>query len=83
MTYIHFLLQGMCHKLAVEKGVSHAQLPISQYIDLKCRKVLTIDHGKLPECSLIDHGEQLGCCRGLSCIEADHATRCSYSSNHK
>lgn len=36
--------KGLCHQKAVEKGVSHAQLPISDYIDLKSRKVLTINH---------------------------------------
>ena len=32
------------HKLAVEKGVAHARLPIDQFIKMKTRKVLTIDH---------------------------------------
>lgn len=36
--------KGLCHALAVEKGVSHAQLPISEYLDMKTRKVLTINH---------------------------------------
>lgn len=42
---IYLALQGLCHALAVEKGVSHAQLPISEYLDMKTRKVLTINHG--------------------------------------
>ena len=42
-------LQGLCHSLAVEKGVGHAQLPISEYLDMKTRKVLTINHGKFYE----------------------------------
>ncbi|XP_074648529.1 tRNA methyltransferase 10 homolog A-like [Tubulanus polymorphus] len=36
--------KGLCYKLAVEKGLSHAQLPISEFIEMKTRKVLTIDH---------------------------------------
>nr|XP_022315846.1 tRNA (guanine(9)-N1)-methyltransferase-like isoform X2 [Crassostrea virginica] len=36
--------KGLCHSLAVEKGVGHAQLPISEYLDMKTRKVLTINH---------------------------------------
>ncbi len=36
--------KGLCHRLAVEKGVSHARLPIDEYISMKTRRVLTIDH---------------------------------------
>ncbi|XP_052815160.1 tRNA methyltransferase 10 homolog A-like isoform X2 [Mya arenaria] len=36
--------KGLCHRLAEEKGITHAQLPISDYIDMKTRKVLTINH---------------------------------------
>ncbi|KAK4036376.1 hypothetical protein OUZ56_028435 [Daphnia magna] len=36
--------KGLCHKLAEEKGLSHGRLPISENIDMKTRKVLTIDH---------------------------------------
>lgn len=43
--YTYLTLQGLCHALAVEKGMSHAQLPISEYLDMKTRKVLTINHG--------------------------------------
>ncbi|KAF6023339.1 hypothetical protein EB796_018352 [Bugula neritina] len=40
----HNSKKGLCHELAVKRGVRHAQLPISQYIDMKSRKVLTVDH---------------------------------------
>ncbi|XP_041363406.1 tRNA methyltransferase 10 homolog A-like [Gigantopelta aegis] len=36
--------KGLCHQLAEEKGVGHAQLPIGEYIEMKSRKVLTINH---------------------------------------
>lgn len=36
--------KGLCHRLAEEKGLAHAQLPIGDYLELKSRKVLTINH---------------------------------------
>lgn len=36
--------KGLCHRLAEEKGLAHAQLPISDYIDMKTRKVLAVNH---------------------------------------
>lgn len=36
--------KGICHNLANEKGISHGRLPIDEYIEMKTRKVLTIDH---------------------------------------
>ncbi|XP_069683540.1 tRNA methyltransferase 10 homolog A [Periplaneta americana] len=36
--------KGLCHRLAQEKGVSHGQLPIGEFLEMKSRKVLTIDH---------------------------------------
>ncbi|TRY67560.1 hypothetical protein TCAL_02301 [Tigriopus californicus] len=36
--------KGLCHRLAVEKGLKHARLPIDEFIDIKTRKVLTVDH---------------------------------------
>lgn len=40
----HNHYKGLCHQMAVDKGLAHAQLPISEYIQLKSRKVLTINH---------------------------------------
>ena len=37
------LKKGLCHKLAKEAGVSHAQLPLDSFVQMKTRKVLTID----------------------------------------
>ena len=39
-----FLLPLQTHKLAVDKGVAHARLPIDEFIKMKTRKVLTVDH---------------------------------------
>lgn len=36
--------KGLCYKRAIENGISHAQLPISKYVTLSTRKVLTINH---------------------------------------
>ena len=36
--------KGLCYDLAKEKGIGHARLPIGENIDMKTRKVLTIDH---------------------------------------
>ncbi|XP_072943954.1 tRNA methyltransferase 10 homolog A isoform X2 [Epargyreus clarus] len=35
---------GLCLKVAEEQGIRHAQLPLGKYINMKTRKVLTIDH---------------------------------------
>lgn len=35
--------KGICHKLALEKGSSHARLPIDKFLIMKTRNVLTID----------------------------------------
>ncbi|CAD6198065.1 unnamed protein product [Caenorhabditis auriculariae] len=40
----HNSQKGLCHKLAVEKGFNHARLPIDEFVNLKTRKVLTINH---------------------------------------
>lgn len=44
MMYCYFV-QGLCHQIAQEKGISHGQLPIGEFLEMKTRKVLTIDHG--------------------------------------
>ncbi|XP_059054373.1 tRNA methyltransferase 10 homolog A [Achroia grisella] len=36
--------KGLCHRIAVEQGIRHAQLPLDKYVNMKTRKVLTIDH---------------------------------------
>jgi len=36
--------KGLCHSRAVAAGVSHAKLPIGEFVNLASRKVLTIDH---------------------------------------
>ena len=36
--------KGLCYKLAVERGITHAQLPITEFIKLNSRRVLTVNH---------------------------------------
>ncbi|ODN06208.1 tRNA methyltransferase 10 A [Orchesella cincta] len=40
----HNSKKGLCHKLALEKGVQHARLPLDEYIEMSARKVLSVDH---------------------------------------
>ncbi|XP_044731967.1 tRNA methyltransferase 10 homolog A [Chrysoperla carnea] len=35
--------KGLCYKLACDNNIKHGQLPINQYIQMRTRKVLTID----------------------------------------
>lgn len=37
-------LKGLCLKIAEEKGIAHAQLQISIYLNMKTSKVLAINH---------------------------------------
>ncbi|XP_046859697.1 tRNA methyltransferase 10 homolog A-like [Xenia sp. Carnegie-2017] len=36
--------KGLCHKLAVENKVAHAQLPIKNFVKIQSRTVLTVNH---------------------------------------
>ncbi|KAL6739925.1 hypothetical protein Aduo_013322 [Ancylostoma duodenale] len=36
--------KGLCLELAVRKGYGHARLPIDEFVEMKTRKVLTINH---------------------------------------
>ncbi|KDR15159.1 tRNA methyltransferase 10 homolog A isoform X1 [Zootermopsis nevadensis] len=40
----HNSYKGLCHQIAEEKGIRHGQLPIGEFLEMKTRKVLTIDH---------------------------------------
>ncbi|XP_053983148.1 tRNA methyltransferase 10 homolog A isoform X4 [Hylaeus volcanicus] len=35
---------GLCHKVAVQAGVRHGRLPLDKFLQMKARKVLTVDH---------------------------------------
>lgn len=36
--------KGLCYKLAIERDIAHAQLPISEFVKLNSRKVLVVNH---------------------------------------
>jgi len=36
--------KGLCHRMATEKNVAHARLPIGEFVKMNSRKVLTINH---------------------------------------
>lgn len=42
----HNAHKGMCYKLATEASIRHGRLPLDKFLQMKARKVLTIDHGK-------------------------------------
>ena len=35
--------KGLCHQLAVERGIAHAKLPLDDFVHLQTRRVLTIN----------------------------------------
>ncbi|XP_031838521.1 tRNA (guanine(9)-N(1))-methyltransferase Trmt10A isoform X1 [Nomia melanderi] len=36
--------KGLCHKVAKQAGVRHGRLPLDKFLEMKARKVLTVDH---------------------------------------
>ncbi|KAJ3444240.1 tRNA (guanine-9-) methyltransferase [Anaeramoeba flamelloides] len=40
----HNRLPGLCHKIAKEKGIRTAKLPIESHLIMKTRKILTVNH---------------------------------------
>lgn len=40
----HNAHKGMCYKLATEASIRHGRLPLDKFLQMKARKVLTIDH---------------------------------------
>ncbi|XP_012269098.2 tRNA methyltransferase 10 homolog A [Athalia rosae] len=40
----HNSQKGHCHNLAVKEGIKHGRLPITKFLHMKARKVLTVDH---------------------------------------
>ncbi|KAL4703013.1 hypothetical protein ACJJTC_009999 [Scirpophaga incertulas] len=36
--------KGLCHSIAIKQDIRHGRLPLDRYINMKTRKVLTIDH---------------------------------------
>lgn len=46
--------KGICHKQAEEAGIKTARLPLSEYISMKTRTVLTILHGMYFNISSLD-----------------------------
>ncbi|CAH2074066.1 unnamed protein product, partial [Iphiclides podalirius] len=40
----HNQYKGLCHSIAIEQSIRHCQLPLNKYVNMKTRKVLTIDH---------------------------------------
>lgn len=41
-----FIVQGMCHQIAIKDNIKHARLPLDKVLKMQARKVLTINHGK-------------------------------------
>jgi len=40
----HNSKKGICYEMALEKNISHARLPIDEFLEMKTRKVLSIVH---------------------------------------
>ncbi|XP_014274835.1 tRNA methyltransferase 10 homolog A [Halyomorpha halys] len=40
----HNSQKGLCLKIATERNISHGRLPIDEFVQMKTRQVLTIDH---------------------------------------
>ncbi|XP_049955951.1 tRNA methyltransferase 10 homolog A isoform X2 [Schistocerca serialis cubense] len=40
----HNAHKGVCYRVAVDQNISHGQLPIEEFLEMKTRKVLTVDH---------------------------------------
>ncbi|EFN70800.1 RNA (guanine-9-)-methyltransferase domain-containing protein 2 [Camponotus floridanus] len=40
----HNAHKGICYKLAKDAGIRHGRLPLDKFLQMKARKVLTIDH---------------------------------------
>ncbi|XP_046736443.1 tRNA methyltransferase 10 homolog A [Diprion similis] len=40
----HNSQKGHCYNLAVKEGIRHGQLPLAKFLQMKARKVLTVDH---------------------------------------
>eukprot|EP00053_Salpingoeca_punica_P004181 m.47725 g.47725 ORF g.47725 m.47725 type:complete len:356 (+) comp12657_c0_seq1:102-1169(+) len=36
--------KGLTHRMAVERNIEHARLPITEFINMKARRVLTVNH---------------------------------------
>lgn len=44
---VWFCLQGITLETARKLGIDHAQLPLSSFVKMNSRKVLTVNHGKI------------------------------------
>nr|CDJ94394.1 tRNA (guanine-N1-)-methyltransferase domain containing protein [Haemonchus contortus] len=53
----HNSQKGLCYELAVKAGYGHARLPIDEFVQMKTRKVLTINHVFEILAQFSDHGD--------------------------
>lgn len=42
----HNRFKGLTHRMAVDRGMAHARLPIQEHFKLETRTVLTVNHGR-------------------------------------